>query len=183
MIYVLFADGFEEVEAICPVDVLRRGGCRVKTVGVTGREVRGAHGIVIGCDVTGAEALDTLRSDPPEMIVLPGGMPGTRNIDSWQWTDAFIEAAEKAGGYLAAICAAPSVLGKRGRLKGKKAVCYPGFEDYLSGADVVFDDVVRDGKVITARGAGCAMKFALELLSAMKGEEAGAKVAESVIFR
>lgn len=183
MVYVLLADGFEEIEAICPIDLLRRGGCRVVTVGVTGREVTASHGVRFTCDMTGTEALDAIRKEPPEMTVFPGGMPGTRHLDEWDGTDVFIEATGSAGGFLAAICAAPSVLGVRGILKGKRAVCYPGFEDALSGATVLFDDVVTEGKVITSRGAGCAMKFALELLRALKGKAESDRVAESVIFR
>lgn len=183
MIYVLLADGFEEIEAICPIDILRRGGCEVRTVGVTGRDVAGSHGITVRCDLSGDEAVSALSSFPCEMLVLPGGMPGTKNIDAWASTDAFIDAAERSGGILAAICAAPSVLGKRGKLRGKRASCYPGFEDALIGADVRFDDVTVDGRIITARGAGCAMKFALALLRALKGDGAGDKIAGSVIFK
>lgn len=183
MIFVLLADGFEEVEAICPIDVLRRGGCEVKTVGVTGRDVTGSHGITVKCDLYGKEAIAALKSSPCEMLILPGGMPGTKNIDKWELTDAFIEAAERSDGFLAAICAAPSVLGKRGKLRGKKACCYPGFEDSLLGAEATEDGVSVDGRVITARGAGCAMKFALALLAALKGDGAAGKVADSVIYR
>ena len=183
MVYVLLADGFEEVEAICPIDVLRRGGCDVRIVGVTGPVVTGSHGIAVSCDLVGKKAFSALKGDPPEMIVLPGGMPGTSRLDAWAGTDAFIEATEKAGGYLAAICAAPSVLGKRGKLKGKAASCYPGFEEELKDARVSYDDVTVDGKVITARGAGCAMKFGLALLGALRGEDVSRKIAEAVIYK
>ena len=183
MIYVLLADGFEEVEAICPIDVLRRGGCEVRTVGVTGPVATGSHGISVRCDMTGYDALSAVKKVSPEMLVLPGGMPGTRHLDAWTGTDAFIEATEKAGGILAAICAAPSVLGKRRRLEGKRASCYPGFEDALIGAEVSYDDVSVDGNVITARGAGCAMKFGLALLGALRGEDVSRKIAEAVIYK
>ena len=183
MIYVLLADGFEEVEAIAPIDVLRRGGCEVRTVGVTGPEATGSHGIAVRCDLKGKEALRAIEKEPPEMIVLPGGMPGTRHLDAWEGTDAFIEATEKAGGILAAICAAPSVLGKRGKLKGRSASCYPGCEDTLIGARVSYDDVTVDGKVITSRGAGCALKFGLALLGALRGEDVSRKIAEAVIYK
>ena len=183
MIYVLLADGFEEVEAICPIDVLRRGGCDVKTVGVTGPVATGSHGIAVTCDISGKKAFEAVRHDPPEMIVLPGGMPGTRYLDAWAGTDVFIEETEKAGGILAAICAAPSVLGKRGKLRGKTASCYPGFEDALDGARVSYDDVSVDGSVITARGAGCAMKFGLALLGALRGEDVSRRIAEAVVYK
>lgn len=183
MIYFLLADGFEEVEAICPIDILRRGGCDVRTVGVTGPVVTGSHGIPVRCDLTGDEGLSAISGDPPEMLVLPGGMPGTRYLDEWNGTDVFIEATEKAGGIFAAICAAPSVLGKRGKLTGHGACCYPGFESALSGARVTYDDVTKDGGVITARGAGCAMKFGLALLGALRGEDVSCKVAEAVIYK
>lgn len=183
MIYVLLADGFEEVEALTPVDILRRGGCSVVTVGVTGKAATGSHGIAVSCDVTGKDALRMLEKDPPEMLILPGGMPGTRHIDSWDKTDAFINATLEAGGCLAAICAAPSVLGKRGLTAGKKAVCYPGFEKYLAGAEAGEEKVVHDGRLITARGAGCAMDFALELLRTLRGNEKAEEVASSVIYR
>ncbi len=183
MIYVLLADGFEEVEALTPVDILRRGGLSVTTVGVTGKAATGSHGIATACDVTGKDALKMLGKEPPEMLILPGGMPGTRHIDSWEGTDVFIKATVDAGGFLAAICAAPSVLGKRGLLSGRSAVCYPGFEKYLEGAETGNGKVVRDGKIITARGAGCAMEFALELLRALRGDEAARDVAKSVIYR
>ena len=183
MVYVLLADGFEEVEAICPIDVLRRGGCEVKTVGVTGPVETGSHGIAVTCDLAGKKAFSALKGDPPEMLILPGGMPGTRHLDAWAGTDAFIEATENAGGILAAICAAPSVLGKRGKLKGKSASCYPGFEEDLEGALVSYDDVTVDGKVITARGAGCAMKFGLALLGALRGEDVSRRIAEAVIYK
>lgn len=183
MIYVLLADGFEEIEALTPIDILRRGGFSVTTVGVTGKAATGSHGITVSCDVTGKDAFRLLGKEPPEMLILPGGMPGTRHIDSWDGTDDFIKATVDAGGYLAAICAAPSVLGKRGLLSGRKAVCYPGFEKYLGGVETGDEKVVRDGMFITARGAGCAMDFALELLSVLRGNEAAREIANSVIYR
>ncbi|MBQ7474667.1 MAG: DJ-1/PfpI family protein [Clostridia bacterium] len=182
MVYVLLADGFEEVEAICPIDVLRRGGIGVRTVGVTGREVRGSHGLILRADLSADEAVAAARREPPEMLVLPGGMPGTRNLDAWAGTDEMIAAVEAGGGFLAAICAAPSVLGKRGKLAGRRACCYPGFEDMLKGAEVSNDPVTRDGKIVTSRGAGCAMKFALALLAALKGEAAAEETAKAVIY-
>ncbi len=180
MIYVFLANGFEEVEALTPIDLLRRAGHEVQIVGVTGRSVTGSHGIKVECDIAAGEIV---MGNALEMIVLPGGMPGTRHLDAWAGTDTFIEATEKAGGILAAICAAPSVLGKRGKLKGKAASCYPGFEENLNGARVSYDDVTVDGKVITARGAGCAMKFGLALLGALRGEDVSRKIAEAVIYK
>ncbi len=183
MVYVFLADGFEEIEALTPVDLLRRAGAEVVTVGVTGRTVTGSHGIPVIADASMDEALALLRTKgAPEMIVLPGGMPGATNLDASAGVDAFISAAKEADAYLTAICAAPMVLGKRGLLAGKNAICYPGFEKYLTGAKVAAEGVtvVTDGKVITGKAMGVATEFALALVFALKGESAAAKLRASI---
>ena len=178
MIYMFLANGFEEVEALCPLDLLRRAGCDVTTVGIGGDTVLGAHGIAVHADLP-----DTMyRDSHPEMIILPGGMPGTRHLDESRTVDAALRAAASSGAYLAAICAAPMVLGKRGYLNGKKAVCFPGFEEHLTGATLPDDGarVVCDGKVITAKGMGVALEFGLALVRALKGDAVAEQIRTSV---
>lgn len=171
MIYLFLAPGFEEVEALFPLDLLRRAGLEVRTVGVGGRLVRGAHGIAVEADLTEAEYDPTA---PAEAVVLPGGMPGTRHLDESPTVDTALRSAAAGGAWLCAICAAPLVLGKRGYLRGLRATCFPGFEDDLAGAVEVGGRVIRDGHTITAAGAGVAMEFGLELISVLRSpEEAG----------
>lgn len=167
MIYLLLADGCEEIEALTPLDVLRRGGCEVKTVGITGKRVTGAHDIEITADITPDEV-----TGPFDLLILPGGIPGADNLDASPAVSHFIEETVKAGGHLAAICAAPYVLGKRGLLNGKTATCYPNerFTAKLLGATVTEESVVTDGNITTAIGMGAASAFAVRLLSLMKGE-------------
>jgi 4-methyl-5(b-hydroxyethyl)-thiazole monophosphate biosynthesis len=178
MVYMFLADGFEEVEALCPLDILRRAGVEVTTVGVGGRDmIRGAHGIVVQADI-----VDVMyRDSSPEMIILPGGMPGSSNLDESKTVDAALRAGARNGAYLCAICAAPFVLGKRGLLEGKNAVCFPGFEEYLTGATVDTEKtVVRDGNVITAKGMGAAFEFGLELVRALKDDGTAERIKNSV---
>ena len=178
MIYMFLANGFEEVEALAPLDLLRRAGCDVTTVGIGGDTVLGAHGIAVHADLP-----DTMyRDSHPEMIILPGGMPGTRHLDESRTVDAALRAAASSGAYLAAICAAPMVLGKRGYLNGKNAVCFPGFEEHLAGATLPDDGarVVCDGKVITAKGMGVALEFGLALVRALKGDAVAEQIRTSV---
>lgn len=167
MVYVFLADGFEEVEAICPVDILRRGGIEVKTVGVGGKTVTGAHGIRVVADITADEAV----FENTEAVILPGGMPGTLNLKKDSVVNSFIDYAVKNELILAAICAAPSILGQKGILKGKRAVCYSGFEKELVGAEVLDIPAVREGNIITACGAGAAAEFGFLLLEALCGDE------------
>lgn len=169
MVYVILADGFEEIEALCPVDVLRRAGADVKTVGITGRTVTSSHAVSVNCDLYARE--DTLDFDSCEMLVFPGGMPGAANIDKYPETDSYIEKVLKGGGFVGAICAAPMILGKRGYLCGRRAVCFPGFEDDLHGAEIVDADVVRDGQFVTSRCMGTALPFAMELVECLYGKE------------
>ena len=149
MVYMFLAEGFEEVEALCPLDLLRRAGVEVQTVGIGGMLVTGAHGITVTADIS-EEAFIACQDISPEMIILPGGMPGSLNLDASPTIDAAIKATVTANGYLCAICAAPLILGRRGLLKGRRATCYPGFEDELTGAIDVGGRVIHDGKIITA---------------------------------
>ena len=173
MVYLFLADGFEEIEALTPVDLLRRAGVEIVTVGVNGKTVTGSHGIPVGADVSAEEALAMLEAgNTPEMVILPGGMPGAATLDASPVVDVFLRAAESADAYIAAICAAPMILGKRGLLKGKNATCFPGFEEYLEGATHLDVHTVTDGKYITGRAMGAATEFALALVKALKGEGA-----------
>lgn len=178
MVYLFLANGFEEIEALCPLDLLRRAGVEVTTVGLNGAEyIMGAHGICVQADLP-----DTMLRDPaPEMIILPGGMPGAKHLDESRAVDATLRIAHRSGAYLAAICAAPMVLGHRGYLKGKRAVCFPGFEDQLEGAVISSERVVRDGKIITAAGMGVALEFGLALVAALKGDEAARQLRTAVL--
>ena len=173
MVFLFLADGFEEIEALTPVDLLRRAGVEVVTVGVGGKTVTGSHGITVSADVGAEEALAMLAAGTiPEMIVLPGGMPGAATLDASPLVDTFIDAAEKANAYIAAICAAPMILGKRGLLRGRHATCFPGFEEYLEGAAYMDVHTVTDGRYITGRAMGAATEFALALIKVLKGEGA-----------
>lgn len=182
MVYLFLADGFEEIEALTPVDLLRRAGVEVKTVGVTGKCATGSHGIKVESDVTMEEALCDLADAESnfEMMVLPGGMPGAANLDASEGVDKFIKEAVKRDAYLAAICAAPMIYGKRGLLDGRDATCYPGFEKYLTGAKYYEASVIVDGNFITSDGMGSALDFALQLVSVLKGEDEAERLAESV---
>ena len=166
MILVLLADGFEEIEALTPVDMLRRAGLDVKTVGMNGKIVCGSHKIPVICDMTP----DEVKKDEVSLVVFPGGMPGSLNLDAHPFTDEIIESLHKNGGRLAAICAAPLVLGRRGLLEGKRATCYPGFENELKGAVPSSDKVVTDGNITTSRGMGTALEFSKELISLLLGK-------------
>ena len=179
MIYMFLANGFEEVEALCPLDLLRRAGLQVTTVGVGGDTIQGAHGISVLADIP-----DTMyRDSNPDMIILPGGMPGTKNLDASSTVEAAIRAAASHDSYLAAICAAPMILGKRGYLNEKNAVCFPGFEDHLKGATLPPHGVrvVTDGKIITAAGMGVALEFGLALVRALKGDECANELRRAVL--
>ena len=163
MIYIFLADGFEECEALVPLDILRRAGFAVKTVGVGSKTVCGSHGIPVVCDIFEDEAEEKELA----AIILPGGMPGTVNLENNKTVQRFIGFAERENIFICAICAAPSILGHKGLLNGKKATCFPGFEKDLAGAEFRDTPVVRDGSIITARGAGAAFEFGFEILSAI----------------
>ena len=177
MIIVLLADGFEEIEALTPVDMLRRAGLEVVTVGVGGLRAVGSHGIEVVCDAL-PEDIDLSRVD---MAIFPGGMPGSLNLDASPYTDEVIRAVSASGGRLAAICAAPLVLGRRGLLAGKEAICYPGFEGELKGARISEKSVVTDGNITTAKGMGVALEFSKELISLTVGKDKSAELARAIM--
>ncbi len=166
MIYVFLADGFEEVEALAPVDILRRAELEVKTVGVGGKNITGSHGITVVADI---EEKD-ITTDDMDMMILPGGMPGTLNLERSPIVTACAEYCARNNIYLAAICAAPSILGHMGLLKGKEAICFPGFEGQLTGAVISDKFVCVDGNIITAKGMGVAVQFGLTLAGLMAGQ-------------
>ena len=166
MVYLFLADGFEETEAFVPYDILKRGGIDVVKVGVTGEYVTGSHGITVKTD-----ALIDDIDESCDMAILPGGMPGTENLDKCDKVKAVVRKAFIEGKYVAAICAAPMVLGKLGILNGKMATCFPGFEEYLFGAEHVHSFCVRSGNVVTACGAGAAFQFGFTLLSLFDKEK------------
>lgn len=168
MIYVFFAQGFEEVEALAPIDLLRRCGKEVITVGVNDNIIVGSHNIPI---VTDTITQEIKLDDTLEMIVLPGGMPGTINLENNPAVQEAIDFCVKNDKFIGAICAAPSILGHKGILKNKKAVCFEGFENQLEGADVSKDSVMADGNIITARGAGVAIQFGLKLVEVLISKE------------
>ena len=178
MVYLFLANGFEEIEALLPLDILRRGGVEVTTLAVGGSDfVVGSHGIRVGTDLPE----ELFRDASPEAVILPGGMPGAKNLDSSKTVSAALRACANGGGLLCAICAAPLVLGRRGYLAGKKAICFPGFEGELAGAILADRRVVRDGNVITAAGMGVAMRFGLEILSALRGKEVAEQVEKAIL--
>ena len=172
VVYVFLAEGFEEIEALTPVDILRRGAVEVKMVGIGSKTVTGSHGISVVCDL---EEKDVNISDI-SAVILPGGMPGTLNLEKSKTVLGAIDYAYKNSKIIGAICAAPSILGKLGLLKGKEAICFDGFEKYLSGAVISASPVVRDGQFITARGAGVASEFAFTLISALKDKQTADKL-------
>lgn len=176
--YVFFAKGFEEIEAITVVDILRRAGLDITMVSITGaREVTGAHGIPVITD----ELFEYVDHQGAEMLILPGGMPGTTNLAANHKLGEVLQRYHAEGKWVAAICAAPSVLGRLGILKGRNATCYPGFEPQLEGAKLSHAPVVQDGHVITSRGAGTALEFALKLVEVALGAEKARNLREGLI--
>ena len=178
MIYTFLADGFEEIEALCPVDIMRRAGLSVTTVGISKKEIIGAHGICVIADVADTE----LAFEDIDLIFLPGGMPGTKNLDNSDTVHKAIDLAIQHNAYIAAICAAPMILGKRGLLNGKSAVCYPSFEEYLIGATIPNDTkLVTDGKIITAMGMGVSHDLGLEIVRIFCGNEKATALRQAII--
>lgn len=177
MILMFLANGFEEVEALAPLDLLRRAGERVVTVGIGSTAITGSHSITVLADTDDAH----LPDEPADMVILPGGMPGAATLDASPAVERALADANARGAYLTAICAAPMILGKRGYLRGKQATCFPGFEQYLDGATVRREaGVVRDGRVITAAGMGVALDFGLALVAALKGDAVAAELRATV---
>lgn len=174
---MFLANGFEEIEALCPLDLMRRAGLDVTTVGIDGKAVTGAHGITVSADISDT---DYTGADM-DMIFLPGGMPGTLGLAASDTVTNAIKDAVARDAYVAAICAAPSILGDMGLLEGKRAVCYPGFEDRLTGAEIPDRKVVLDGKILTAKGMGAALDMGLEIVKIFCGETAAKKLRHAVI--
>ncbi|MBE6732849.1 MAG: DJ-1/PfpI family protein [Ruminococcaceae bacterium] len=166
MVYIFLADGFEEAEALVPLDILRRGGLEVKTVGVTGKSVTGSHGITVLADIEKTE----VEKKNLEAVILPGGLPGATNLEKDEVVGHYIDYAAREGLVIGAICAAPVILGHKGLLNGKKAICFPGFEKELSGAEIIDLPAVCDGNIVTSWGAGGAFEFGFSLLSLITGD-------------
>lgn len=166
-LYAFLAEGFEEIEALTVVDIIRRAGINMITVSVTEEKaVKGSHNITVMADRT----VDEIDFSEGELIFLPGGIPGTPNLEKCEKLISAILEYNKNGKRLAAVCAAPSIYGKLGLLKGKKATCFPGFEEELKGAELVADRVVTDGNITTSRGMGTTMDLGLEIVRLYKGD-------------
>ena len=179
MVYVLLAPGFEEAEALVPVDLLRRAEIETKTVTITGMPVPGSHGVTVTADLT----LDQADLSQADMVVLPGGGLGYQNLGEEPRVEALVREAAGKGVWVAAICAAPTLLGRWGLLNGKQAVCYPGMEEGLAGARSRPDSgVVVDGKIITGRAAGSAFDFGLALVEALAGRERSDEVRRGIYY-
>ena len=178
MIYAFLAEGFEEIEALCPIDILRRAGLSVTTVGIGSNGITGSHNITVKADISDADLIFT----DIDLIFLPGGMPGTKNLDASDTVHKALDLAIEQNAYVAAICAAPMILGKRGMLQGKRAVCYPSFEEYLIGAEVSKTErIALDGKIITAKGMGVATELGLKLVELLCDAEAASKLRKAII--
>lgn len=168
MLYLFLAEGFEETEALATLDVLRRAELEVYTVGVGAKVITGSHGIPVTADVMDCEIMP---DESCEGVILPGGMPGTLNLEKSESVQRFVDYAAANNKLLCAICAAPSILGHKGLLDGKRAVCFPGYEEQLGGATVLSLPVCVDGNIITAKGAGVSMQFGFEIVRFFKGTE------------
>ncbi len=177
MVIMFLAQGFEETEAILPLDLIRRAGIDIKTVSINENiYVTGSHGITVKADMT----WEQLGDAKPEMVILPGG-PGTENLDNSQFVKDFVVESYNNGSHLAAICAAPMVLGKLGLLNGKLATCYPGYEKYLYGAKIRPGTVMED-RIITSRGIAEAYNFAYSIIAALKNKKTADDVSRATLF-
>lgn len=180
MIYVFLATGFEDIEAIAPVDIMRRAGLEVQTVSITGeRVVTSAHGVGITSDIL----LSDVDFSGAEMLVLPGGLPGSTNLDACQPLTAAIKRHFEAGGAIAAICAAPLVFGHLGLLQGRRATCYPGVEGELKGATYTAAIVEQDGNIITGKGPAAAFEFGYTIVDFFLGESASMPLRQGMIYQ
>lgn len=177
MVYLFLADGFEEIEALSCVDILRRAGIEILTAGVTGKIVAGAHGINVEADLL----IDECRDDA-EMVILPGGSVGTDNLAASGRVASLVKDAAARNAYVAAICAAPTLLGGLGLLEGRRAVCYPGLERCLTGAIRSDDRVCVDGRFITSRGPGTTSEFALTLVEILKDRQTAEKLRKGMLW-
>lgn len=176
---VFFGAGFEEIEALTVVDILRRNRIETQMVSVMGeRKVMGSHQIPVETDVL----IGDVDFEQTDMLILPGGLEGTKNLEACRLLTDQVQAFASAGKAVCAICAAPSILGHLGLLKGKRATAYPEFESHLEGAQVVREPAVRDGNLITGRGMGCSLAFALEVLAYLTDQETADAMAEKVVY-
>lgn len=176
---VFFGTGYEEIEALTVVDILRRQGIDTQMVSVMDdKTVTGSHQIPVVMD----SLIKDVDFEGVDMIVLPGGMPGTNKLEACEPLMEQVDSFLASGKAVAAICAAPTILGHRGHLKGKKAICYPGLEQQLSGAEVIYEAAVRDGNIITGRGMGCAISFALMIVEYFVDKKAADEMAEKIVF-
>ena len=179
MVYILLGTGFEEMEAIAPMDLLRRAHIPAAFVGVNGKTVVGSHGIAIEADMTLAQ-MDLTQLD---MIVLPGGLGGVASLRASKEAMDAVRFAWENGKYTAAICAGPTVLADLGITVGRRATCYPGCEEHMGGASMVCSAAVTDGKLITGTSAGCAVPFGLALVAALRGQQAADAVEKQIVIR
>ena len=180
MVYMLLGTGFEETEAIAPLDLLRRAGVDVMTVGVNGKIIRGGHNIGIEADIL----LSEMDLTNLEMIILPGGLGGVTSVRASQDAMNALRFAWDNGKFVAAICAGPTVLADLGITDHKQATCYPGCEDGMGNAKMVANAAaVRDGMLITGTSAGCAVSFGLELVKALKGETVAKEIGKQIVIR
>ena len=178
-VYAFLAEGLEEVECLAVVDVLRRSGVEVTLVSVgETKEIVGSHGIRLTADALFEET----NPDQADILFLPGGMPGTKNLQAHQGLAEAIRKAAKQGRRIAAICAAPSILGTMGLLKGRTATCYPGFEDMLEGASYTSQGVITGGNITTSRGLGYALALGLELIRLLQGPQQAERIREAVQY-
>ena len=177
---VLLAEGFEELEAITIIDILRRAEVEVVTLSVQGSDLRvkGSHGVTVEAD----KALGETRAEVWDMVILPGGLPGANHLRDTAEVQQLLKQQNESGRKIAAICAAPIALGAAGILEGKKATSYPGFESELHGATCVADRVVRDGNVVTSRGPGTAIEFALEIASELASQEVARNLRKGMLL-
>ncbi len=178
MIYMFLADGFEEVEALAPLDILRRANADIVTVGVTGEYIKGAHDIVVKADIS----LGDVKCEKIDALILPGGLSGTNNMDNSPEVKNLVQYASDNKKLVCAICAAPSILGKMGLLEGKEATCYPGFEDTFKGGKYIKQSVVKCENFITSDGMGSAYKFGFEITAALFGNEVAEKIKEQIQY-
>lgn len=179
MVIVFLAQGFEEMEALCTVDLLRRAEIDVQTAGVDDVWVTGAHRITVRADMPASK----VRYEDLEMIVLPGGMPGTLFLEQSASVQEAVSYCLEKNIWVASICAAPLIPGHKGALAGKKAVCFPGLEEELKGALIQDTDVCSDGNMVTAKAAGAVVPFALELIEILKGKQKAQKIGQSIYWK
>lgn len=179
MVYLFLADGFEIIEALAPVDMLRRAKLDVKTVGVTGTTVKSSCGIEVNADIS----VNEFEYNNVDAIILPGGMPGTLNLENNSIVQSAIDSAVADNALVCAICAAPSILGHKGLLNGREAIAFPGFEKDLEGAVISDDYIVADGNFITARGAGVATEFGLKIVEMLTDKETAENIKETIQCR